>query len=191
MSHSKNHNSVFTKQTATLYSNQAEAVQAETLYSEHFGKVKAFLISRCQSSEMVDEVSQDLYLKLMSIEDLSSINNPASYLMRMAYNLMIDALRRQGRDDNRTSSEPGETQEITDKQPSPFEATLSDQRLAMCEKALAELPDEFREVLLLNRLEGFTHKQIAEKYSRSTSWVEKTIVRTVLHCRQKLEWFDK
>lgn len=141
---------VFSKQTARLYSQQAESIQAEEIYTEHYEKIKAFLLSRGQKVELVDEILQELYLKLMSIDDLSVIKNPAAYFVRMAHNLMIDGLRRQARDDQRITSKPIETQDITDKKPSPFDEVLSTQRWALCEQALAELPENHREVLLLS-----------------------------------------
>ena len=189
MSHSEKQLAVFNKKTATLYSNRPEEVQAETLYSEHYDKVRAFLLTRCQSGELIEEVLQELYLKLMAIDDLSLINNPASYLVRMTQNLLIDSLRRQGREDSRASPEALEILDIADQNPSPFDEILSIQQLTLCEQALAELPPEYKDILLLNRLEGFTHSQIAKKYGRSISWVEKTIVRTLAHCRRRLELF--
>lgn len=191
MSQFKKQPESFSKRTATLYSNRPEAIQAESLYSDHYEKVRAFLISRCQSSDLIEEVLQDLYLKLMVIDDLSQIQNPASYLVRMAHNLLIDALRRQSREDRRSSQEDSETLSLADPAPLPFDTILSLQQLQSCEQALSELPLEYKEILLLNRLEGYTHSQIAKKYGRSTSWVEKTIVRTLAHCRRKLELFER
>lgn len=191
MSQSEKQRQPFSKNTAKLYSNQPETIQVETLYNTHYERVRAFLISRSVGEEVVEEVLQDLYLKLMAVDDLSMINNPASYLVRMAQNLLTDAMRRQGRNDKRTVPESVETLDIADLKPSLFDQALSVQRLTVCEQALAELPPAWREILLLSRLEGLTHGQIAEKYGRSTSWVEKTIVRTVAHCRRKLAQFDQ
>ncbi len=182
---------VFTKHTAELYSNSAEPVQAEALYNDHSDRIKMFLQTRAPSADWVEEVMQDLYLKLMNVDDLSSIDNPAAYLTRMAHNLLIDAMRRRGREDKRKSEEPVETLELADPNPSLFEAAFSSQQIALCELALSELPDEYREILLLNRVDGLTHSQIAKRYDRSVSWVEKTIARTVLHCRRKLQEADR
>lgn len=170
-----------------LFRNQAEPIQAEALYNAHYAQIKAFLISRRQSEEHINEVLQELYLKLMSVDDLSQIKNPASFLIRIAHNLMIDILRREGRRDRYQVSEDFESISLESNDPSPFEEILSMQQLRLCEKALAELPPEFREILLLNRVDGMTHSQLAKKYGRSISWVEKTIVRTLEYCRRKLD----
>jgi len=183
-------NPVFNKQTAKVYSNEAEMMQVETLYNDNYDKVKAFLITRCQSNELIEELLQDLYLKLMAMDDLSIIQNPTSYLIRIAHNLMIDELRRQKRHDKRTLTDSIENLDIIDKKPSLFNETLSIQQLAHLGQALSELNDDSRDVLLLSRLRGLTHTQIAKKYNRSNSWVEKMIVRTLNHCRKKLERFE-
>ena len=193
MSHSGQNRRCSKNLPLTVYTNQPEPLQAETLYNDHYRQVKAFLISRSNSPDLIDEVLQDLYLKLMKVDDLSRIDNPAAYLCRIAHNLLIDGLRRQARTGQRNTHPPDSIDlvEIVDSAPSPFEATLSGQRLAACEKAFAELPPEFREILLLNRVERLTHSQIAKRYGRSTSWVEKTIVRALAYCRRKLELFDR
>ena len=189
MNPTKKHHAAFSKDSATLYHNRAETVQAETLFCDHQEKIKAFLLSRGQSGEMIEEILQDLYLKLMALDDLSVIKNPASYLLRIAHNLMIDTLRRQNRADSRATGEEVETLNLVDPSPSPFDEILSIQQLQCCERALAELPPECKEILLLNRMEGLTHCQIAKRYGRSASWVEKIIVRTLSHCRRRLEQF--
>lgn len=179
-------------QEVTVYSNQPEPLQAEALYKDHYPQVKAFLLSRSNAPDLIEEVLQDLYLKLMKIDDLTQIDNPSAYLCRIAHNLLIDALRRQARAKQRNSNpvESDDVLALVDPQPSPFEATLSGQRLAACEQALSELPPEYREILLLNRVDRLTHSQIAKRYGRSVSWVEKTIVRTLAYCRHRLAIFD-
>lgn len=182
---------LFTKHTAELYSNPPEPVQAEALYNEHHDRIRAFLHTRAPSAEWVEEAMQELYLKLMAFDDLTSIDRPAAYLTRIAHNLLIDAMRKRSREENRMANEPLETLELADPCPSLFEAAFSSQQIALCELALSELPDQYREILLLNRVDGLTHSLIAKRYDRSVSWVEKTIARTVLHCRRKLQEADR
>lgn len=191
MNSSKNQAKVFGKNTAIVHVNDAEPIQAETLYTMHSARIRGFLISRCQSIDLVEEVLQDVYLKLMSVDDLTQIKNPASFLVRVAHNLLIDRLRQQVRKEKYTVSETVDTLGIADDRPSVFDELLSGQRLEACRRALAELPRDHREIFLASRLDGHTHSQIAKKYGRSTSWVEKTIVRALAHCRRKLAEFDQ
>ncbi|MGH8499675.1 MAG: RNA polymerase sigma factor, partial [Methylococcales bacterium] len=179
MSHSQHKRRIANNQSVTVHTNRPESVQAETLYTEQYEKIRAFLMTRSRSADLIEEVLQELYLKLMGIEDWSPIENAGAYLLRMAHNLLIDAARRQSRDDRRRMPQSRDAPELVDQKPSPFEETWSVQRIEIFEQALAELPPAFREILLLNRVEGIPHSQIAKRFGRSISWVEKTIVRTL------------
>lgn len=191
MSHADHKPHFANHRTITVYANAPETVQAETLYNAHYPRVRAFLKTRSNSPDLIEEVLQELYLKLMRIDDLSQIENPASFLIRVAHNLLIDELRRQKRAEKRQAPETAYDPDGFDQSHSPFEETLCVQRLAICEQALTELPPAFREILLLNRVEGVAHSQIAKRYGRSISWVEKAIARAVAHCRQRLELMER
>ncbi|MCF5055283.1 RNA polymerase subunit sigma, partial [Pseudomonas syringae] len=72
---------------------------------------------------------------------------------------------------------------------SPHTSHDHSQRLAMLERALAELPPACRDSFLLRKLEGMTHLQIAEHLSISRPLVEKHIVNAMKHCRVRMrEW---
>jgi RNA polymerase sigma-70 factor (ECF subfamily) len=53
--------------------------------------------------------------------------------------------------------------------------------------ALQELPAQCREAFLLNRLEGLTHSEIAERLGVSTKTVQRHIERALRRCVQVLE----
>ena len=64
------------------------------------------------------------------------------------------------------------------------------QRLALLERALAELPSACRDSFLLRKLDGLSHPQIAERLSISRSLVEKHIVNAMKHCRVRMREWD-
>ncbi len=68
---------------------------------------------------------------------------------------------------------------------------MTDEALAQLDVAMDQLPTNARLALLLNRLEGLTHAQIATRLGVSESTVGKYIVQAVRHCRDSLskkEW---
>ena len=58
------------------------------------------------------------------------------------------------------------------------------------DEALHELPGKTRDMLILSRLDGLTHGQIAERLGVSRSLVEKRLVQAVLHCRARIREDD-
>ncbi|MCP6134986.1 helix-turn-helix domain-containing protein, partial [Klebsiella pneumoniae] len=53
----------------------------------------------------------------------------------------------------------------------------------MLDEALLQLPDKARQALLLNRVEGLTQAQIAQRLGVSESMVAKYIGQALRHCR--------
>lgn len=75
---------------------------------------------------------------------------------------------------------------IVDPQPTAYQVVAGRQQLAILTKALDELPERCRVALLLNRIEGQTHQQIAQHLDVSPSMVSKYIMRAIKHCAKRL-----
>lgn len=84
------------------------------------------------------------------------------------------------------STEPP-PEDTTSSTPFAEDALEAKQRMAQLEAALDELSPNCRSVLLLNRLEGKTHREIARSLGVSESMVAKYIVQALKHCRARLE----
>jgi RNA polymerase sigma-70 factor (ECF subfamily) len=71
--------------------------------------------------------------------------------------------------------------------PSAEDVIEAKQRVVKLEAAIEELPLKCRRALLLNRLEGKTHAEIARTVGVSESMVAKYIVQGLKHCRARLQ----
>jgi RNA polymerase sigma factor (sigma-70 family) len=80
--------------------------------------------------------------------------------------------------------------ELPESGPSLTEQIHYDQMLNAYQQALMELPVSIQQVVKLYHVDGLTHREIARKLGKSTSWVEKSITKALLYCRQQLEDFD-
>ncbi len=167
--------------------NAFQPAQVEQLYRAHYERLEKFLISRTRSKDLVEVILQDIYLKLMAIPDLSVIKNPNAYLHRLANNLLVDHYRQQELYQRWFTEQPLEDIDCTEPVPSLPEQLHYQQLLAAYQQALSELPDYVQEIVRLFHIEGLTHQEIARKLGKSTSWIEKSIARALLHCRQKID----
>lgn len=68
----------------------------------------------------------------------------------------------------------------------PEKQFLAAEAIEQLDRSLAQLPSKARLALLLNRLEGLTHAQIAVRLDVSESTVGKYIVQAMRHCRDWL-----
>ena len=129
------------------------------LYDEHSASLFGFVLNLTRSEADTRDVLQELFLKLASRpEQLAVVRQPRAWLLRLAHNLAIDAMRRRaGRDHaiERAAAEPASLfASSTDPDESSFRDALA--------TALADLPAEQRAVVHLKLWEDLTFAEIAE-----------------------------
>jgi RNA polymerase sigma-70 factor (ECF subfamily) len=65
------------------------------------------------------------------------------------------------------------------------------ERALILAEALSRLPDDYREVILLRNLQGFSHEQIAERLGRGVGAVRMLWVRALARLREETEQLDR
>lgn len=162
------------------------------LLGEMRSDLSRFMLARqCDPAE-VEDLLQDLYVKLTSI-GTGPVSYPRAYLYQMANNLLHDHRRghrrRQARDDHWTRNRIGLDLQ-TDAAPSPEESAMARDELERVNKALALMPDRTAQILKMYRLEGMSQKTIANSLDLSLSAVEKHLQRAyrkLLLLREELD----
>jgi len=159
-------------------------------FREHYGDLLRFLVRRTGDVERAADIAQDTYVRLAAIApEAAGIGNRRAYVYRVASNLMIDAMRRDGREAAWfTGGEPDEA--IPDPAPSPEQEAIGRDRLRQFEEALDTLPPKARLALLMFRIDGLSHREIAERLGVSPSMVAKYIGQALRHCRDRLWQLD-
>ena len=121
----------------------------------------------------LDDVAQEVFLRLMRYERAELIEHPQAYLYKMATNVAAEwAIR--GR-----YVRPHESKWLSglsaDEQPEDevSQAELQDE----VERALLTLPPRQREVLKLQFFEGMSRMQIAEKIGTTERSVKRTLIK--------------
>jgi RNA polymerase sigma-70 factor (ECF subfamily) len=71
-------------------------------------------------------------------------------------------------------------------QPSPSQQAARREQAVLLADALGELPDDYREVLVLRHLEGLTFPDVAQRMGRSLDSVQKLWMRALARLRQLL-----
>ncbi len=143
-------------------------------------------VMRRTGRAQAEDIVQDVWLNLRERGDPESWREPRAVLFRTAANLGTDAYRREVHG-QRLFCGDGELGAAPSPLPDPqLEAETADQ-LQQLLKALEQLPEQCRESLLLNRLDGLTHAQIASRLGISTKTVQRHIERALRVCVQMLE----
>jgi RNA polymerase sigma factor (sigma-70 family) len=133
------------------------------------------LTSRLRDADLVEDVLQELWLKLDNAAS-GPIADPAAYLYRMANNLAFDKrrsdLRRSAREGVWLSVQAGEGDA-----PNAERAMLARERLQRLQAAIAALPERTSHIFRRYRIEGVPRRDIAMEEGISVSAVEKHLRR--------------
>ncbi len=160
-------------------------------FEAHYDELVRFLTQRTGSVERAADVAQNTYLRLAaSAEGGQEIGNPRAYLFRVAGNLAIDTLRKEGRIARRSAPEH-HAAAVADPVASPETAFLVRERLRLLDETLTQLPPNVRRALLMSRVEELTFAQIAAELDVSESMVAKYIAQALRVCRDRLRQADE
>jgi RNA polymerase sigma factor (sigma-70 family) len=145
---------------------QGNEVLFAEVYKDWHVKVYGYFIYKTKSEYMAEELVQLTFIKLWNFKHTLNADVPfEAQLFTIARTAMLDFLKKQA---NRKRITELVIPLITKSEPL-WEFDLKDRIL----KSINSLPPMRKQVFLLNRNEGFSNKQIAEKLAISTRTVEK------------------
>lgn len=128
-----------------------------------------------------EEVVQDAWLSLAVRGGATPIEHPKTYFFTATRNAAIAFTARTNREwSHRVDFDAVPEADLADDTLGRYEQAHQLAKLAVF---LNELPPACRQAFILNKLEGYTHPEVAEKLGISVSMVEKHVVRALLHCR--------
>lgn len=150
----------------------------------HHAALVRFLTVRTGSVEDAKEIVQEAYAKMLALEHPGTISLLAGYLWRIAVNLAIDRKRHRAVHERFTSAaEPAlEQQELSAE--SVVEAR---ERLAIVERAIAELPPRCLEAFVLHVLQGKTFDAVGREMVISGRMAKKHVARALEYLQTCLD----
>jgi RNA polymerase sigma factor (sigma-70 family) len=144
-----------------------------------------FVMRRTGRAE-AEDIVQEVWLNLRERGDPESWREPRAVLFRTAANLGTDTYRRNVHT-QKLFAEGSEAAETPSPLPDPAAQAEAASQLERLLVALEQLPADCREALLLNRLDGLTHQEIANRLGVSTKTVQRHVERALRACVQMLE----
>ncbi|WP_301950668.1 RNA polymerase sigma factor [Sphingorhabdus sp. EL138] len=139
--------------------------------------IKGFLSSRLGNAADAEDVLQDLWLKIDRLK-IGPVDDPLSYLFRMAQNAAYDrrrsAKRRADREQQWVETQSSTAgSEYVDDSPDVVSHLLSREMLAEVEQVLDGLPERTSYIFRSFRVESRAQRDIAAELDISVSAVEK------------------
>lgn len=136
-----------------------------------------FFGRRTGSGAVAEELTQDLFLRLLRRPDLFELDNVEGYVFEAASNLARDRARREAvRGGVHVEME---VEGLSLDAPDPEQVVDGRRRLEAVLAAVEALPPRARDVLVLRRFEGLSYAQIAARLGISVSAVEKRMAKAL------------
>lgn len=155
-------------------------------FEQHHDDLLRFFTHKLGCRDLAADCTQETYVHLVRMRPTVDVQNPRAFLFRVAANLAVDNLRkiRIRREALSADPPPENTASLA---PSAEDTLDAKQRLGRLEQAMGELSHKCRSALLMNRLDGKTHREIAEELGVSESMVAKYVIQALKHCRARVE----
>ncbi|MEZ5928639.1 MAG: RNA polymerase sigma factor [Parvularculaceae bacterium] len=135
----------------------------------------------------VDDLVQETFLRAFAANEKEEVLNPKGFLFRVAKNLAISEAKRKANSTTDYIEDSGGEGVIIDESQSSIEDQVDgEKKLFVFTKAVADLPPELRQALLMRKMEKLKFKQIATRLNVSVSTVEKRVAAALIACNAYL-----
>ena len=135
----------------------------EALVRRYQGKVMAVAMHYMRDREEANDVAQEAFVKLYrNLHTLREGETFLPWMLRLTRNCAIDRLRRLKTRTPEISVSVEDGPEIVDHQPSPEESSMHRWRSGLLYRALDQLSEQSREVIMLKDIQELQLKEIAD-----------------------------
>jgi RNA polymerase sigma-70 factor (ECF subfamily) len=168
--------------------DMAQPPPSETLgqaYVRCYYEMSRFLAGRTGSRDAADELIQEVWLRIASRADDTSIENPDAWLQRLVINQSLTWLRK-----HRFRSlvvEPlNRAFEVADEAPDAETVAADRQRLDVLRELIEEMPPRRRAVFVLYRGRGLSLQETADHLGISIKTVKAQMTEAIAFLRQRM-----
>jgi RNA polymerase sigma-70 factor (ECF subfamily) len=163
------------------------AARTAALFREHNRALLAFLQCRLNSLADAQELAQEAYLRMLTLEHPEQIDSPRAFLFRIAANLAVDRLRMRRLREATGAGEPLEPAPELHLAPVPERHAAAAEQWRELQAALRELPAKTSRAFVLHVIEGRDFEAIAQTMKLSARMVRYHVTRALAHCRARVE----
>jgi RNA polymerase sigma-70 factor (ECF subfamily) len=133
------------------------------LYLRHLDAIFRYIFFRIGVSEDAEDLTEQVFLKAWeALPGYQSVGNPfSSWIYRIAHNMVVDFHRKNSRQLLQLD-QTEEVKNIPSTQPGYLEQLIIKEEMESLVNAVAMLPDEQQNLLILRFIQELSHKEVAE-----------------------------
>lgn len=158
----------------------------DKLFTANEGVLKGFFRKRVGSPVDAQDLSQEVYLRMLRLSESEVIHNPEAYLYTVARNLAKEhsVLERQ-RHSQVDVQAPGLEVELADL-PAFEEEADAQLRAARLKEVLGQLSAKCQAAVVMQYRDGLSYAEIGARLGISHNMVKKYLVQALAHCRKRM-----
>jgi RNA polymerase sigma factor (sigma-70 family) len=153
----------------------------------HEPALRSWLKRLARGNLEIDDIVQETYAALASLDSVDHISNPRSYAFQTAYSVVHKQFRRSNIVSFSSLSDI-DASLVASETPTPEHEAAARAELRQVAALIDKMPPRCREVLVLKRIQCLSHADIAHRLGISESAVEKYVAKGL---RLLLESFDR
>ena len=179
--------------TTASMSDERHFSMTETV--QQFGKrLFGFVRGKVKTTEEAEDILQDVWYQFSRLSNLDELENVSAWLYRVAQNRVTDNYRKKKTENLEDYTYENDENEISfkeilllDENASPELALFKEEFWSELMQALDELPENQKEVFLLNEIEDFTLQEIADQKGENLKTIISRKGYAVKHLRKRLQ----
>ncbi len=170
---------------------RGEIAAYNTLVIRHQNAAYSLALRFLRTREAAEDVTQEAFLRAWRAIDTFRGERFRSWLLRIVANAARDELRRRKRRPQRSLDETWDDADMASIDPAepglgPQERAEQTELRGVLERAIAELPEEWRMVVLLSDVHGMSYEEIADAVDAPLGTVKSRLSRARARLRQLL-----
>lgn len=181
-------NRAFNLESVLTQLADGKSAAIEELYDYYYPRLYNFSRTFLKLQEGIDDILQEVFIKIwQNRKNISSSATFNSYVFVVTRNLLLNELR------SRLNNE--KVKDRIGKLAVAVEYSFLEQSeyhdlKEKIDRAIGELPIRQKEIFILSRMDGLSHKEISEKLTITSKTVEYHIARSIVFLKEKLKNFD-
>lgn len=146
-------------------------------------RLRRFLARRMRNAADVPDLAQEVFLRLLRVENHEVIRSPEAYLFTVASHVLHQHSLRE----SATPASIDITEVFTELQlisaDDPATHAETQQRIEELQRTLASLPPRVSAALILHRFAGFSIEEIGNRLGVARPTAKKYLAQALVHCR--------
>ena len=148
------------------------AISTDQIWQEFSNRLRLFILRRVRSEHDAEDILQDVFWKIHSnIDTLRQGDKLEPWIYQITRNTITDYYRHQRK-------APSDISEMPEQETEPVAAEDTPKEVVACLKPMIDdLPEKYRQAILLTEYEGLTQKEMSQRLELSLSGAKSRVQR--------------